>query len=291
MSPHNWTVLEALQWCTAYLEEHGDENPRLSAQWLLSHATGLSRIEVYAHHDRPLTVEERATLREMLPRRATGEPLQHILGEAAFRALTLHVTPDVLIPRPETEHLVDLVREHVMQEHRDALVRILDIGTGSGAVAVALVHELPGAQVTAVDISEAALNIARTNADNLGLTDRVTFVQSDCYVALAPDARFDVIVANPPYIPTAQLATLPREVREHEPIAALDGGTDGLDIFRAILDGAYARLTDKGALFVELDERNVTQAAQLAVKLEVYPNVAVHNDLTGRPRYVIAERM
>jgi len=359
-----WTVLEALTWCTRYLEEHDDPNPRLSAQWLLSYATGLSRVEVYAYHDRPLSLDERAQLREMLERRGTGEPLQYIEGVAPFRNLELHVTPDVLIPRPETETLVELVLEYMrcssylpeeslregsgrgfalyrclksnpsarcrvclppsrraLPEHRDCVgyatarssageaedclstartravgcappdpadpLTILDIGTGSGAIALSLAQECPHAQVTATDISPGALAVARANAERLGLQDRVAFIESDCCKALA-DQRFDIIVSNPPYVASSELPSLEKQVRDFEPMTALDGGEDGLDVFRCILADATDRSKEKGALFVELAEYNVTQAAELAVQLSRYEKVVVRPDLNGRDRFVVA---
>lgn len=325
-----WTILEALKWCTQYLEEHDDPNPRLSAQWLLSYATGLSRVEVYAYHDRPLTPDERMRLREMLTRRGTGEPLQYIVGEAPFRTLMLKVTPDTLIPRPETETLVELVLEYLAQaeegsgndegrlcsaatsstavdideqheapatcatqgsaRRRVVVARpsaILDIGTGSGAVALALAQECPNAQITATDISPSALEVARTNAESLGLQDRIDFVESDCFDSLGIQ-KFDIIVSNPPYMPSASLKSLEIQVRDYEPQSALDGGEDGLALFRRILSDAIDRLQKKGALFVELDECNVTQAAELAVQLNRYEKVVVRPDLNGRDRYLVA---
>ncbi|MCL2491500.1 MAG: peptide chain release factor N(5)-glutamine methyltransferase [Coriobacteriia bacterium] len=331
----DWTVLEALDWCTHYLEEHKDQNPRLSAQWLLSHVTDMSRVEVYAYHDRVLTQSERAQLREELRRRGNGEPLQYILGEAPFRDLMLKVTPEVLIPRPETEGLVDLVLARmgkmggsvasgetvgsvsVVPSEMFGLdplpqygtigtdptvsgtdptdtptvspdpLSILDIGTGSGAIALALAAECPATHVTATDISPGALALARENAERLGLSERVEFVESDCYDSLS-DRRFDLIVSNPPYIPSAALPALEVQVRDFEPVEALDGGADGLDFFRRILSGSADHLRDNGALFVELDERNVTQACDLAVEWNIHSTVVTHKDLNGRDRYVEA---
>ena len=285
-----WTILEALQWCTRYLQEHSDPNPRLSAQWLLAHVTGLSRVEVYAYHDRLLSERQRISLREKLARRAVGEPLQYLIGEAAFRGLTLQVTPSVLIPRPETEGLAQLVIEHLGvrdKEERSSLSTVLDLGTGSGALALALACECPHARLIASDISSTALGVARQNAEHLGLDQKITFIQSDCFAAFAKDT-FDVIVSNPPYIPSKELDSLEVQVRDFEPIDALDGGADGLDVFRQILAGTIDHLAENGALFVELDERNVTQGACLAVQLKRYSDVAVRPDLSGRDRYLVA---
>jgi len=284
-SQRDWTVLEALDWCTRYLEEHDDPNPRLSAQWLLSEVTGLTRTEVYAYFDRLLTSDERTQLREQLKRRGEGEPLQHITGEAPFRHLSIGVCPDVLIPRPETEGLVELVLEHLGEQ--SAMVDILDIGTGSGCIALALASERPDVRVTATDLSPAALAVARANATKLDLQRRIEFIEGDTYAGL--DGRtFDVIVSNPPYVPSAMMRLVEEQVLAHEPRLALDGGLDGLDLFRRILDGSMAHLRENGALFVELDECNVTQAADLAVEWKRYAQVAVARDLNGRNRYLTA---
>jgi release factor glutamine methyltransferase len=284
-----WTVLEALKWCTSYLAEHDDPNPRLSAQWLLSDATALSRTEVYAYHDRPLTAEERTRLRASLKRKGEGEPLQHILGEAPFRHLSLMVTPDVLIPRPETEGLVDLVLEDVARRGGQSAhtLEILDVGTGSGCIALALADECPDVRITAIDISAEALAIAARNAARLNLDDRIEFIESDCFAQVG-DRLFDVIVSNPPYVPSAYLSLVEPQVLKHEPRLALDGGIDGLDLFRRMLGEAIEHMYEDGALFVELDESNATQAAELAVQLNRYASVVVARDLNERDRYVAA---
>jgi len=295
-SQRDWTVLEALRWCTQYLAQHDDPNPRLSAQWLLSHVTGLSRVEVYAYYDRLLRADERAQLRDELTRRSTGEPLQYIMGDAPFRDLVLTVTPDVLIPRPETEGLVQLVIDYLAASSTEASENmishqaprsVLDLGTGSGAIALALAQECPHVQIVATDSSPEALAVAVDNAQRLGLDEHVEFICSDCYDAL-DTRRFDIIVSNPPYIPTDAMDSLETQVGDFEPRLALDGGSDGLDLFRRILDGSGVHLVKNGALFVELDERNVTQAHDLAVQLNSYSALRIVKDLNGRDRYVIA---
>jgi len=275
-----WMVMAALDWTRGYLERAGDEHARHSAEWLLEAATGLSRLELYTHFDQPLSPEERASLREGIARRAAGEPLQYITGVAYFRHLELKVTPAVLIPRPETEVLVDLALEELSEG-----ARVLDLGTGSGCVALSLIDEA-GASVTATDLSDSALEVARDNAKALGYADRLDLRQGDLFAALAPDERFDLIVSNPPYVPESERAILSREVADFEPATALFSGADGLDIFRRIIAAAPRHLAANGVVIMELHTENAPQAAQEAVKLKGYEAIDVLPDLTGRMRFV-----
>jgi release factor glutamine methyltransferase len=284
-----WSVKAALDWTATFLAEKADEHPRRSAEWLLSAATGLSRVELYAFHDRPLSDSERATLRESVRRRAAGEPLQYVTGEVAFRHLVLKVRPGVLIPRPETEVLVDTVlpeARRVVGERGTAVV--VDLCTGSGCVALSLASECSGTTVFATDISATAVEIAAENAARLGLGDVVTTSCGDLFSAL-PEAlcgTLDVVVSNPPYVPSADVPELPAEVAGFEPHLALDGGIDGLDFCRRILAGGRGWLRPGGLLAVELDERMVRKAAAEAV--EWYEDVTVVSDLTGRDRILSA---
>lgn len=285
-----WTVRTALDWTNAYLTQKADEHPRLSAEWLLSAATGLSRVELYAYHDRPLSDEERALLREGVKRRATGEPLQYVTGEVAFRHIVVKVRPGVLIPRPETEVLVDSVLAAVdcaIAERGEALVA--DLCTGSGCVALSIAQERTGAVLAATDLSPVAVVVAGENVERLGLSQSVTVSGGDLFAALDPAlrGRLDVIVSNPPYVPSADVPDLPAEVAGFEPHLALDGGADGLDVYRRILDGARAWLRPGGLLGVELDERMCRIAAIEAQ--EWYEEVGVVADLTGRDRIVTAK--
>ena len=280
-----WTVGEALDWTRSYLESKGDPKSRLSAEWLLSHATGLSRIELYAFFDRPLSPEERATLRAGVARRAEGEPLQYVSGEVAFRHLVLKVGSGVLIPRPETEVLVDLALASIADTDAP---RVLDVGTGSGAIGLSIVREHPSATVVATDISQAAADQASANAERLSLAERAEIRVGDLFDPIDPAeyGSFDVVVSNPPYVPSAEVAALDREVAGFEPHLALDGGQDGLDIFRRMVATAHELLRPGGVFLVELHESNAPQARALAVELNVYGEVSVLADLAGRHRFV-----
>jgi release factor glutamine methyltransferase len=285
-----WTVKAALDWTVGYLAERGDEHPRRSAEWLLSAASGLSRVELYAYHDRPLSPEELAALRDGVKRRAAGEPLQYVTGEVAFRHIVLKVRPGVLIPRPETEVLVDAAMPAIdaaIAERGEALV--IDLCTGSGCVALAIAQERPAARVFASDISPDAVAVAVDNAERLGLAERVEICEGDLFAALPDEilGTVDLVVVNPPYVPSAEVAKLSAEVAGFEPHLALDGGEDGLAVYRRILGEARRWLRPGvGTLVVELDERRVQQAASEA--LQWYQDVSVVEDLTGRDRIVTA---
>lgn len=287
MTEQVWTVKAALTWTTEFLGVKGDEHPRRSAEWLLSAATGLSRVELYAYHDRPLTPEERVSLREGVKRRAAGEPLQYVTGEVAFRHLVLKVSPGVLIPRPETEILVGEVLD-VLKRFESP--RVADICTGSGCIALSIAQEHPGASVFATDLSPVAIDVAQANVDRLGLGERVAVFAGDLLAPLPEElrGRLDAVAANPPYIPSADVPGLSEEVAGYEPHLALDGGADGLDVFRCILADARDWLVVGGLLAVELDERTVKTAAKEAQ--EWYEEVRVVTDLTGRDRVLTARR-
>jgi release factor glutamine methyltransferase len=242
--PEIWTTLKVLAWTKDFLLGKGVENARLESEWLLCAATGLDRVGLYLNFDKPLNGEELARYRTMVTRRGKREPLQHILGSQEFFGLEFEVTPDVLVPRYDTEVLV-----------QEALARmpgaqaILDIGTGSGCIAVALARQLSNAAVTAVDISEAALVVARRNAVKNDVA--IEFLLGSLCEPVAGRC-FDLIVSNPPYIPRRDIEGLEPEVRDFDPRTALDGGEDGLDIYRALLPSARACLRPGGWILVEI---------------------------------------
>ena len=284
-------VRAAIGWAVAQLGQT-EAKPRLAAEWLVGQVTGLSRLEIYMQFDRPFSVDESEALAAAVARRLAGEPLQYILGKAAFRRLELAVRPGVLIPRPETEQLVELVLGFLLERRPQ---RVLDIGCGSGAIALSLLQELPDCVVWATDIDAAAVALTLENAERLGLDDARRFVlqRDDLATSLLADpqamASFDVVVSNPPYVPTALLAGLPREVREFEPMLALDGGADGLAVFSRILEQAALLLRSGGLLAVELHEETLEAAAEMASAAGL-ADVQVHHDLAGRPRYLTAQQ-
>lgn len=241
----SWTVLKLLRWTADYFAGRGLDAPRLDAELLLADTLGLDRVGLYVNFERPMHSGELAAFRERVKRRAGREPLAYILGQAEFWSLPLKVTPAVLIPRPETELLVE---ESLSRLATPA--RVLDVGTGSGALAIALAHESPEILVTAIDVSPAALALAAENARNNGVAERIRFALGD--LNQLPAGSFQLVLANPPYIPSRDLASLMPEVRDYEPRLALDGGSDGLDAYRALARQAQAVLSAAGWLLVEV---------------------------------------
>lgn len=289
-----WTIKRVLDWTSGYLERKGDEHPRLSAEWLLAAVTGLSRVELYVNFDKPLEAAELDEMHAAIERRAAGEPLQYVTGEMPFRHIVLRCERGVLIPRPETEILVDAALEGVddaLSGEKD--VRVLEVGTGTGCIALSLASERPGTHVVATDLSERAIELATRNREALGLEGAVDIVE--CDLASGVDSElmgtFSVLVSNPPYIPTRVLSEeVPAEVRDFEPELALDGGPDGLDVFRRLLDLAPTALAPGGMLVVELYEGSLDDAAALVREREGWSSVEVREDLAHRPRVLVARR-
>ncbi len=291
----SWTVKAALEWTSGYLERKADEHPRRSAEWLLCAATGLSRVELYMNYDRPLSADELATLHAGVERRGRGEPLQYVTGEMPFRHIVLRCAPGVLIPRPETEVLVDCVLEYLdaLPAAEDAAgPLVLDVGTGTGCIALSLAGERPGVHVHATDISPDAVALAQRNCDALGLSDRVTLYECDLAsdVPDAEEAVFDVLVSNPPYIPSDLVEQLPAEVGGFEPRLALDGGADGLDVFRRLVACAAQALKPGGLFACELHEDRVQAACGEPAVRSAFEDIRVVQDLTGRDRIFYAIR-
>ena len=286
-----WTVGRLLTWTTGWLGRQGSESPRLDAEVLLAHVRGCPRIKLYTAFDTPVGDAERAVFRELVRRRAAGEPVAYLVGSREFFSLPFAVTGAVLVPRPETEGLVvraiDLCRG---REWPAAEIRIADVGTGSGAIAVAIATQLPAARVVATDVSAAALDVARRNVERHGVGDRVELVECDLLDDPRAAGPFDLVVSNPPYVRDDEFATLPRDVRLHEPRTALVAGPTGAEIIRRLAPAAAERLVPGGWLFVEIGP-GVQQAAEAAVaaepRLEPLPTLP---DLAGLPRVLQARR-
>lgn len=277
-----WTTLKVLGWTKEFLSARGVENSRLEAEWLLCAATGLDRVGLYLNYDKPLSDTELAAYRSMVARRAKREPLQHILGSQEFCGLDFEVSADVLIPRHDTEILVSQAVS-LMPDART----VLDIGTGSGCIAVSLGMRLPAATITATDISIAALAVARRNIDKHRIV--VELLQGSLFEPVK-GRSFDLIVSNPPYIPTADIACLEPEVRDHDPYSALNGGKDGMDMYRILIPSAMPHLNKSGWLLLEVGQGQAADVAEIFNETGGYAEPFTAKDPGGIDRIVAAMR-
>jgi release factor glutamine methyltransferase len=290
MSKPAWTIKGILEWSSDYLERSGSDSARLDAQLLLGHVLELNKVQLYVQYDRPLMNRELEPYRALLKRRANGEPVAYILGEREFYGRPFQVDRRVLVPRPETEHLVDAVLAHIKAAEIDA-PRIVDVGTGSGALAITLACELPQAIVLGIDQQAEALEVAALNADRNEVRERVKLSQGDVLTPIRSEASVDVIVSNPPYLDDALMQSLPRDVRDFEPHTALHGGPDGLDIHRRLHTQALRVLRPGGLLAVEV--AGDTQAQALRALWEQgggLQTIEIREDYAGIPRIVLGTR-
>ncbi|MDY0162314.1 peptide chain release factor N(5)-glutamine methyltransferase [Desulfobotulus sp.] len=283
-----WNVGKVLRWTTEYFATHGIDSPRLTAEILLAHGLGISRLDLYLRLDQPLNSEERDVYRKAIRRRIQREPVAYITGERSFWTLDLETGPEALIPRPDTETLVE---EALKCLPRDRACRILDLGTGTGCIALALAAERPLSRVFAVDLSFAACRLALKNVRNAGLSDRVFVVTGSWCAALGPAAFFDLVVSNPPYIPTAHIGALAPEVRDHEPPLALDGGPDGLAAYRALALEVRHVLRPGGDLVLEIGYDQCRAVSDLLRETGFYEVLFCIKDLGGQDRVLVARRM
>jgi release factor glutamine methyltransferase len=268
----------------------GVDSARLDAELLLAYALGLSREKLIVAAARDLSVAESDRYENLLIRRLNREPLAYITGQQEFWSLDFLVSRDVLVPRPETEMLVEFAVFHLAQSKNSELPRILEIGTGSGAIAVALATELPQVQIVATEISPAALAIARQNASRNGVSKKIRFLEGDLFSALDQELEndFDLIISNPPYLRRDEIPKLDAEVSRWEPRAALDGGVDGLDFYRRVAEEAPAYLRQGGAVAVEIGAAMASVVVALFRNRAAYAHTQVHQDYSGRDRVVIA---
>ena len=286
-----WTIGRLLQWTTGYLKERGAESPRLDAEVLLAQALSCQRIELYTAFDDVPPEVPRAAFRDLVRRRAEGTPVAYLVGRKEFYSLSFSVTPDVLVPRPETEFLVirllDLVAERTPAREGPA---IADVGTGSGNIAVCAVKWLATCQVTALDICAKALAVAAANAAQHGVAERIEFLTSDLFAAVAPERRFDFVVSNPPYVSDGELGALTRDVRDYEPRSALVAGPRGTEVIERLIVQAGERLVSGGWLLTEISPQLDATVRQLIVDDGRFELGATVKDLAGLARVVQARR-
>ena len=280
-----WTVLRLALWSAGYLSKRGVEQGRLDAEHLLAHSLGVGRLDLYLQHDRPLAPEELERFKPLLKRRARREPLQYIVGRAPFRELDIFVDPRVLIPRAETEVLVDVVLDWARLRGGSALTAA-DVGTGSGAIALSLAVEGPFRRVLATDSSSEAIAVAAKNVNEAEL-ESVVELRTGWLLEALQRERFDVLVSNPPYVANRERASLAPEVRDWEPEGALFAGDDGLEIMHPLLEGATAHLRTGGLLALEVGLGQAPAVAELMEATGGFEDVQVRRDLTGRLRIVV----
>lgn len=285
-----WTIGRLLAWTVGYLKGRGSETPRLDAELLLAEALGCPRIALYTAFDDVPGDEPRTAFRELVRRRGEGTPVAYLLGRREFYSLSFRVTPDVLIPRPETEHLVVALLDLAKARPAGQEVSICDVGTGSGIVAVCAAKYLPQCRVTAIDISAKALAVARTNCEEHGVADRVDLVEGDLLAGVAPERRFDFVVSNPPYVAEGELAQLAPEIRDHEPRVALAAGPTGTDAIARLVPQAAEHTEPGGHLLLEVSPQiheRVLGILRDDGRFEPGPTLS---DVARRPRVVQARR-
>ena len=287
MPSEEMTIGEALRWATRLFTAQGFTSPRLDAEVLLRHVLDLTRTALYVHLHEPLDAQSASRYKEMVRCRLAHEPVAYLTGKRAFYDVDLYVDQNVLIPRPESEHLIDAARAWTQAQDRSSL-RVVDVGTGSGALAIVLARHLPDAQIWAVDISFEALRVAARNVRRYDLQNRVALICSDLLQALR--GPFDLIVANLPYIPREEMGSLPTNVAAYEPHLALDGGKEGVDVVRRLLQQAAQKLAYPGLLLLEIDPRQAEAVTGMARQILAGARVRVLQDYTKRDRMVEIKR-
>jgi len=288
------TLLESLNQTTKYLKDHQIESPRLDAELLLARSLNLSREGLYRNFHSPLEEREKETLEKMIQRRISGEPLQYILEHQEFWSIDFKVDPRVLIPRPETELLVEQSLLILSENSLRGIPSVLEIGTGSGAIAIALAKEVKNIFLVATDISRDALDLAKENAEAAGVQHQIEFVNGDLFGPLRSskeEGPFDLILSNPPYIVHPEIGSLAKEVRDYEPTIALDGGEDGLEFYRRIISGAPFYLREGGWLLLEIGQGQSEKIAEQIKRSRVFLKPQILLDLSGIERVVKAQKI
>jgi release factor glutamine methyltransferase len=280
-----WTIGRLLAWTTDFLRRRGSDSPRLDAEVMLAHVLAWERVQLYTHYEDEVGERARGEFRDLVRRRAEGAPVAYLVGRKEFYSLPLEVSPAVLIPRPESEFVVvEFLEAAKAMDHPHAV----DVGTGSGCLAIACTHQHPSSQFVAIDISPRAVELARKNAERHGVAHRIDFRQGDLLEPVRGEGPFDVILSNPPYIPTTVIPTLEPGVRDHEPHTALDGGPDGLRVVARLIDQAVPLLKPEGHLILEIgtaQEQPVRFLIEAQADLSLAPTI---RDLQKHPRVIRA---
>lgn len=287
------TVLELLNWSTRYLEDHEIENPRLNAELLLARSLNLSREGLYVYLNRPLKEGDREKLERVIKRRISGEPLQYLLGHQEFWSIDFKVDPRVLVPRPETELLVEQALSILCENSLEKPLYVLDLGTGSGAIAISLAKELRNILVVATDISREALLLAKENAASAAVLHQIEFIHGDLFSPFQPlkeRGPFGLVLSNPPYVARSEIQRLAREVKDHEPTVALNGGEDGMEFYRRITSQAPSYLRKGGWLLLEVGEGQGEAVSEMLEREGHFNTANRLKDLSGIERVVRAQR-
>jgi len=283
-----WTILNLLKWTIAYFTEKNVESPRASAEILLSHVLQIPRIQLYAQFDQPLTENELLQYKAMIKRRINGEPVAYITGQQGFWTLTLEVTPAVLIPRPETELIVETAL--ALFPDQAASLQILDLGTGSGAISLALAKEFSHATIVAIDKSEEALSVARKNVQMYRKENQIQLLLSNWTKELSKNLSFNLVVSNPPYIPSNEISTLQTEVRNFEPVIALDGGPAGLKDICFLLEKIPNYLKNKGFFLMEIGYNQKAAIEKFLFDMPIWENTIFIKDYAGIDRIICLQK-
>lgn len=284
-----WNIKEILDYSEDYLKSKGIESPRVEAEWLLSHALGNRRIDLYLQFDRLLSSSESTHFKSLLKERLDHKPLQYITGETEFMGFSLLVDENVLIPRPETEQLVEKAIE-LLQNVNTAPLKVLDVGTGSGNIAIALAKFLPSVEVTAIDISEAAIKIAKENAEKNGVSDSIKLLVYDFNSDGFPDEKYDMVISNPPYISMSDMKNLQDEVKKWEPEAALTDYSDGIKLIEKVINLAANSIQKGGYILIEIGGNEQKKRVQKLLLNAGFLNVSVESDYNSHARFAFAER-
>lgn len=284
-----WNIKEILDYSEDYLKSKGVESPRVEAEWLLSHALGNRRIDLYLQFDRLLSSSESVHYKSLLQQRLDHKPLQYIIGETEFMGLSLLVNENVLIPRPETEQLVEKAIK-LLENSSSAPLKVLDVGTGSGNIAIALAKFLPSVEVTAIDVSDAAINLAKENADKNGVSDKINFLVFDLNSDGFPDEMYDMVISNPPYISKLEMKTLQDEVKNWEPEVALTDQSDGFKLIEQVINKATKSIHKGGHILIEIGGNEQKERVEKLLSNAGFLNVNVEEDYNSHARFAFAER-
>ena len=286
-----WTIQKLLNWVTQFLTDKGIDSPRLSAELLLSHVLGLKRIELYTQYNQAVGKQELDKLRELVKRAGQHEPIAYLVGKTEFYSMELNVTPDCMIPRPETELLVQRAIEFLRT--RNGIQYVCDLCTGSGCIAVAIAKNFPNARILATDICDAALSVAATNVEKHQLQDKITLLSGDLFDPIIPQldvCKFDLIVCNPPYVSSGEYEKLDKNVKNYEPRLALFAGEDGMDIYRRIIDKVDSYLKPDAVLILEIGYAQRPAIKELLKQTGIFTEIKIEKDLHNNDRIVTARK-